>query len=168
MRCSRDRQLQAYIDGELADPGAAELKRHLDACPDCRERLAQLRSAGEQVKVKIASLDPAQIPAPPPLPTEDPPRPARTSAFWRRLVTASIRVPAAVGAMAGLFACGVALGAVLKISPGATVQPRHERRVEPAGVSLQGTVSIEVSSLGLNLEDYSPVAQPRVFTIKEP
>src|SRR2546427_2267322 len=37
-------QLDAYLDGELAAPDAAELEQHLRACPDC-SRLEQRRRA---------------------------------------------------------------------------------------------------------------------------
>jgi len=36
-------QLDAYLDGELAAPDAAELEQHLRACPDC-SRLEQRRA----------------------------------------------------------------------------------------------------------------------------
>jgi len=167
MRCLKDRELQAHIDGELSDPDRAELDRHLDACLPCRERLARLRSAGERVKAGISSLDPVQIPAPPPLPDERSPRPARTLPFWRKLAISSVRVPAAAVAMAVIFGLGVATGTVLKRSPAAKELPRLERPVPAAGASFQGTVSLEVSSLGLDLEDYRPVTDPTIFTIKE-
>lgn len=167
MKCLEDGRLQAYIDGELADAARADLDRHLDGCPACREKLAHLRSAGERAKARISSLDPARIPAPPPLRTGKPRRPSRTWPFWRRLGTSSIRVPAAAAAMAALFALGLALGTILTSARGVTEQTRFARRAEAAGLSLQGARSLQVSSLSLDLEKYRPVADPKIFTIKE-
>ena len=167
MRCLGNKHLQAYADGELTDDEAARLDRHLNACPVCRERVLQLRSAAERVKAKLSSLEPARIPAPPPLRAEEPQQQVRRSPFWQRVMDSSIRVPAAAVVMAGLFVFGVAVGGALKGPPRAQEERRLARRAQAAGVPFPGAVSVQVSSLVLNLEGYSPIAQPKVFMIKE-
>jgi anti-sigma factor RsiW len=167
MRCLKDKQLQAYIDGEATSSDSAEIDRHLNVCPPCHERLSQLRTASERVKTRIAQLDPAHIPAPPLLRSEKSQRSAHISPFWSRLVASYIRVPAAALAMAGVFIIGVALGAILKGSPRAREERWPGRRAEAAQVTLTGTASVQVLSVGLDLKDYSPLANPRVFTLKE-
>ncbi|PYI50576.1 zf-HC2 domain-containing protein [Paenibacillus flagellatus] len=48
-----------YLDGELAGAEAAELKKHMAACPECRQRYAKLERAG----MLIRSLKPAAPPS---------------------------------------------------------------------------------------------------------
>jgi len=167
MRCLRDKQLQASIDGELSKSDAAELERHLNVCLACRERLAQWKSASERIKAKISQMGPARIPAPPQLHTEKTPRSARISPFWRRLLASYIRVPAVALAMAGIFVVGIAIGTILKGSPRAQGERWLGRQVEAADVAHRGTVSMQVSSVGIDLKDYIPVANPTIFAIKE-
>ncbi len=167
MRCLPDQLLQASIDGELPTSDSGDVDRHLKVCPACRERRAQLKSASELIKEKLSHLDPARIPAAPPLSTEKSRQPARRSPFWRRILASNIRVPAAALAMAGLFVMGVALGTILKGSPRAREERRPGRRVDSAQVSLMGIDSVQVFPVGLNLKDYTPLERPSIFTIKE-
>jgi anti-sigma factor RsiW len=167
MRCSKDKLLQAYLDGELPKPAAADLDRHLKACLACSERLTQLRSASELVKEKLSHLDPGRIPAAPPLPVGQARRPAVTRSFWPRLLASSIRVPAAALAMAGLFVIGIALGTTLKTSPKPLEQHEPGGRAETAQVSLMAADSVQVLPVGLNLKGYTPLDRPSIFTIKE-
>jgi hypothetical protein len=45
MVCEQVRnELSAYLDGELAPPEAAAVRDHVDACPECREVLEELRA----------------------------------------------------------------------------------------------------------------------------
>jgi len=167
MKCLPDKLLQASIDGEIAKSDAAGLVRHLKACPACRERLAQLRSASELVKEKFAHLDPARIPAAPPLPPEVSRRPAQISPFWRRLLASHIPVPAAAVAMAGLFIIGVMIGGVLRGPSRVREESQHQRGTESAHVSLMAGNSIQVFPSSLDLKDYVPLESPDIFTIKE-
>jgi anti-sigma factor RsiW len=41
--CKQEHLLNAYLDGELTETQAAELKRHLADCPGCRRTLEGLR-----------------------------------------------------------------------------------------------------------------------------
>ncbi|MBM3859174.1 MAG: hypothetical protein FJ395_05940 [Verrucomicrobia bacterium] len=50
MTCRQiEKELSAYIDGELADAARAEVRMHLDACDRCRRHLAQLEQLGNGV-----------------------------------------------------------------------------------------------------------------------
>jgi anti-sigma factor RsiW len=139
----------------------------LKVCPACRERLTRLKSASEFVKGKLSHLDPATIPAAPPLPAEKLGQPPPIRPFWRRLLASYIRVPAAALAMAGLFVVGVALGTILKSSPRAGEERWPGRRAESAQVSLMGNDGVQVFPVGLDLKDYTPLEHPSIFTIKE-
>lgn len=51
MTCRRARaDLSAHLDGELAEPTRLRLRRHLDACADCRAREEQLRAVGAALR----------------------------------------------------------------------------------------------------------------------
>jgi anti-sigma factor RsiW len=167
MRCLKDKLLQAYLDGELSNADSAELDRHIEVCPACREKLQQLRSASELVKEWISHLDPARIPAAPPLPIKKTQNPARVPPYWHRLAASSIRVPAAALAMAGIFVIGVSLGMIFKGSPRGQSEGGAGRRVESAQLSLLGADSVQVFPVGLDLKGYRPVERPNIFTIKE-
>ncbi len=62
-------KLDEWLDGELAADLAAELSRHLDACPACQREAALRRRLGEALFA--------------PLPAEDP---RATEAFTRRVM----------------------------------------------------------------------------------
>jgi anti-sigma factor RsiW len=166
MRCLPDKVLQAYIDGEIEESDASGLIRHLKACPACRDRLAQSRSASELVKARLSRLDPARTPAAPPLP-EISRRPAPISPFWRRLSASRIPAPAAALAMTGLFVIGVTIGAVLR-GPSRVQEDRRPRGgTESTQISLLAGDSIQVLPVSLDLRDYVPLEHPAIFTIKE-
>jgi anti-sigma factor (TIGR02949 family) len=42
--------INEYIDGELSEPEAKQLREHLDSCPDCRSYLSLLETVGKQLK----------------------------------------------------------------------------------------------------------------------
>jgi anti-sigma factor RsiW len=48
--CKQEPLLNAYLDGELTEAQAAELKRHLADCPGCRRTLETLRHADALVR----------------------------------------------------------------------------------------------------------------------
>jgi anti-sigma factor RsiW len=41
--------ISAYIDGELSEAEAEELKQHLDTCKDCRAYLKMLEAVSKQL-----------------------------------------------------------------------------------------------------------------------
>ena len=59
MICS-DVRLEEYLDGELDAPGIAAVEAHLADCPDCRERLAELRRLEEL----LSTASPVSSPEP--------------------------------------------------------------------------------------------------------
>lgn len=52
-------RLSSYIDSELSDRRLREVEEHLEACPECRRRLAGL----ERVVERLGSLEPGLPPA---------------------------------------------------------------------------------------------------------
>jgi anti-sigma factor RsiW len=56
-KCNDD--LTAYIDGELEEPLAAQLGRHLETCPPCQAEYKELSDAGELVVAHARQLDPS-------------------------------------------------------------------------------------------------------------
>jgi len=48
--CTPVQQLSAHLDGELSPAARVALEAHLGGCPDCRARLAALRSVGEALR----------------------------------------------------------------------------------------------------------------------
>jgi anti-sigma factor RsiW len=48
--CKQEQLLNAYLDGELTEAQAAELKRHLADCPGCRRTFEGLRHADALVR----------------------------------------------------------------------------------------------------------------------
>lgn len=49
MDCYADGALRAYLDGALSPDERAAIAAHLDACPDCRSRMAEQRALSAQV-----------------------------------------------------------------------------------------------------------------------
>lgn len=167
MRCFPRETLQAYFDGELPPAEAKELEKHLGACSFCRERLAEVRSSGEAVRAKFRRLDPARIPAAPPLRGSAALQRAESSSLWRRLSLSSVRLPAAAGAMAALFALGLLLGTSLRGRTKAEENSSSGPHRAPAQISIAGSESVQVLSVGLSLKDYDLIDSPVIFTIKE-
>lgn len=52
------KRLDEWLDGELADDAAAEVSRHVDACPVCRGEAALRRRLGEALFAPLAAEDP--------------------------------------------------------------------------------------------------------------
>ena len=47
--CDAENKLVAWVDGELRAEEAASIERHLEACEECRGRVAQFRGVSENV-----------------------------------------------------------------------------------------------------------------------
>lgn len=63
-----DGELHAWLDGALApdEPArAARVRAHLEACPDCRARLAETRALRDRAAAILSGADPEDV-APPP------------------------------------------------------------------------------------------------------
>lgn len=67
-----DSSLRAYLDQQLPDlepgqlDGRGRIENHLQDCPDCRDRLAELTALASQVNLHLAALNPAPAEAPRP------------------------------------------------------------------------------------------------------
>ncbi len=58
--------LRAYLDQQLSGLERGRIESHLQECPDCRGRLAELTSLASQVSNRLAALDPGPGEAPRP------------------------------------------------------------------------------------------------------
>jgi hypothetical protein len=54
-----DSSLRAYLDQQLPEPERSRIECHLQDCPDCRDRLAELTALANQVGLRLAALKPA-------------------------------------------------------------------------------------------------------------
>jgi hypothetical protein len=61
-----DSSLRAYLDQQLPDLERSRIESHLQDCPDCRDRLAELASLAQQVSLRLAGLKPGPAEAPRP------------------------------------------------------------------------------------------------------
>ena len=61
-----DSSLRAYLDQQLPDLERSRIESHLQDCPDCRDRLAEMTSLASQVKLHLAPLNPTPAEAPRP------------------------------------------------------------------------------------------------------
>jgi len=61
-----DSSLRAYLDQQLPDLQRSHIESHLQDCPDCRDRLAELAGLANQVNQYLAALKPAPAEAPRP------------------------------------------------------------------------------------------------------
>ncbi|MGA2261721.1 MAG: zf-HC2 domain-containing protein [Acidobacteriota bacterium] len=50
--------LTAYIDGELVDPDAEQMRRHLEKCPPCNTEFQDLRDSATFVVLHAQALEP--------------------------------------------------------------------------------------------------------------
>jgi len=92
-------QLDAYLDGELAAPDAAELEAHLRACPDCSRLERRRRALSAAVREQVL-----RFPAPDTLRARvrsavraDLNRPAHRRSHWPALAVAASLAVVAVG-----------------------------------------------------------------------
>ena len=92
-------QLDAYLDGELAAPDAAELEAHLRACPDCARLERRRRAVSAAVRKHVL-----RFPAPDTLRARvrtalraDVNRTARRRSYWPGLAVAASLAVVAVG-----------------------------------------------------------------------
>lgn len=53
-----DSSLRAYLDQQLPDLERSRIESHLQNCPNCRDRLAELTSLASQVSLHLAALKP--------------------------------------------------------------------------------------------------------------
>jgi hypothetical protein len=61
-----DNSLQAYLDQQLPDPESSRIESHLQGCPACRDRLAELAALASQVNLHLIALKPGPTEAPRP------------------------------------------------------------------------------------------------------
>ena len=61
-----DSSLHAYLDQQLPDLECSRIESHLQGCPDCRHRLAELTSLASQVNLHLAALKPGPTETPRP------------------------------------------------------------------------------------------------------
>lgn len=80
MKCIDDELLQRFHDGECLSDETKKVQLHISACPDCRQRYAQLQSKVEAVLLALDRLCPEAIEIPP-LKLPDP---ARKHILFRR------------------------------------------------------------------------------------
>jgi hypothetical protein len=59
-----DSSLRAYLDQQLSEMELSHIESHLQNCPDCRDRLAELTALASQVNQYLAALKPAPAEAP--------------------------------------------------------------------------------------------------------
>ncbi|MDT8436556.1 MAG: zf-HC2 domain-containing protein [Gemmatimonadota bacterium] len=120
-----DGELQAWLDAELDRDAAAEVAEHLLVCVDCRSRLGQLRTAAEDLRQALTSLDDlADAPA---AAASSGDSGRRSSPSRRR--RASRLVPAALSRAAVLLL--VAAGAAAAIVPGSPLRDWIGRLTAP-------------------------------------
>jgi len=122
-------QLDAYLDGELAAPDAAELEQHLRACPDCSRLEQRRRALSAAVREQVL-----RFPAPDTLRARvrsavraDLKRTLHRRSYWPALaVAASVAVVAVGSWQAGLrHAAGDALADQLLGSHVRSLMPGH-------------------------------------------
>ena len=63
-----DNSLRAYLDQQLPDLEHSRIESHLQDCPDCRDRLAEMTALASQVNQHLSALKPAPAEAPRPAP----------------------------------------------------------------------------------------------------
>jgi len=61
-----DNSLRAYLDQQLPEPERSRIESHLQDCPECAERLAELSALAKQVSLHMAALKPGAAEAPRP------------------------------------------------------------------------------------------------------
>ena len=61
-----DSSLHAYLDQQLPDLERSHIESHLQDCPACRDRLAELASLAKEVSLRLAALKPGPAEAPRP------------------------------------------------------------------------------------------------------
>ena len=142
--CPPIEDISAFIDGALAEPAAAELTLHTQACALCNATLQDLRQLhgqlqplrARQADVDIAALVMPQLRPAPAVPRR---RPARPVSAWASLWHLG---PQALGGAAALGA-GVYLGLALLAGSGAALRPAGMTvfDAEPAGTLCAGLPS---------------------------
>lgn len=142
--CPRIEDISAFVDGVLAPPATAELRRHAQSCEVCGATLRDLRQLHEQLQplrrrqadVDIAALVMPQLRPAAPVPRRRQPRglPAWASPWQLG--------PRALGGAAALGA-GIYLGLALLAGSGAALRPAGMTvfDAEPAGALCAGLPS---------------------------
>jgi anti-sigma factor RsiW len=63
MKCPDDGTLQEYLDSELSEARMRCASAHLEACPNCRDRLGRLEASMGHVHAWLDALEPEDLPA---------------------------------------------------------------------------------------------------------
>jgi tetratricopeptide (TPR) repeat protein len=135
MRCSKvQRYISEYVDGTLDARRSAELERHIETCPVCREVLADFRSMkdaasdldapepGEAVWLRIKGRIASRVPA------VEPAGPVRVPGRWAfGLSVPALRLAGAAAVVLVLVASGVYIGVRVGTS-GAATPPRNSEK----------------------------------------
>jgi anti-sigma factor RsiW len=125
VQCGETLRVQAYFDGEVDAPAAADIERHAEHCPECRALLAELgemrarlrrelpwHSAPAQLRAEIGRMldrETASGAAAAPAPAKAVPRPGRTRPWRAR--------PFWLGALGGVGAALAASVAFFVLAP---------------------------------------------------
>jgi len=165
MKCPRLKKLQAFLDGELPEKTAKELKGHLVGCRTCRDAAAGMKSDKDFARETLRRLDPAGIPMPALGPEGAPATRARPDHVRRPGAVAFLSSPAAALLMAALFLAGLFLGSSLR--GGSSAGGGTEGTRAPLTFYFAGDNAIRAVSLNLDISGYRPLDQPRVILIAE-
>jgi anti-sigma factor RsiW len=144
-----EEQIQRFLHGELAESAALEVRQHLAACSQCRDRVGDAEREDQWVISRLRALDHPT----PPLRAADIARAARSSHSWRwGRWAAGIFLAAAIAG--GAYAApGSPLPGVLAHllrsdgNPASSISsPRQpERRATPAGIAVAPGARLTVS-----------------------
>jgi len=163
MRCASRKALQAFLDGELPEMTAKELKDHLAGCRTCRDAAVGMKSDKDLARETLRRLDPAGVPMPALGHDGAPATYARPIHVRRPLAVILLQSPAAALLMAALFLTGLFLGIFLR--GGAPSGGGLEGTKTPATLYFSGGNAVRAVSL--DLDGYRPLAEPRVILITE-
>lgn len=110
MRCLKEKEIQAWLDGEISQADAARLGAHAGLCPRCSERAGAMEERNRFVLECLSALNQVDEPAPslPFIPRKGPPRSGWKAGVppWRFRVPAHARVSLAAACVLLAFFLG--------------------------------------------------------------
>lgn len=149
MKCIREHELQALVDGELDRRRLSELQAHLEDCGHCRADLENVRGRSQQSREWLSRLDT--------VPDIAPSRLRAVQDWFFRPLTVSVVCIAALLVMLLVF----------KLWDGA-VGRRHMLGTEASDYMIRIRDDRGQSVLQpIDLDGFSPIADPKLFVFKE-
>ena len=167
MKCYKNYQIRAYLDGELPENKSKLFEEHLSQCPGCSESLRQIEEEVCRIKESFEILDPASIPKPPALSLEIKPHRKTSLSLVQHIIFKPVKIP--MGVMVLFLALVLSLSYLAFAGKGNFGDLYTADQDNATQDSLYFFTPSEKNTIPVNfdLNKFERIKNPRIFVLKE-